>query len=212
MSGGGCEAVLLDFDGVLLDSEPIHRECWAEVLEPFGIDLTWELYASRCIGVADRVMIEFLAELAQPPVDPEVLWAQYGVKREKFRARTHGNPPYPEGLKRFLASLGRYKLAVVTSSGRCEVEPLLEAGGLAAFFHTAVYREDVARHKPAPDPYTLAAQRLGVRSALVVEDSDAGEASGRAAGFEVLRVAGAHETISRVTERLGLNLSGKSCA
>jgi beta-phosphoglucomutase len=46
----------------------------------------------------------------------------------------------------------------------------------------------VTQHKPAPEPYLLAAQRLGVTSALVLEDSDAGIASGRAAGFDVLPI------------------------
>jgi HAD superfamily hydrolase (TIGR01509 family) len=46
----------------------------------------------------------------------------------------------------------------------------------------------VRQLKPAPDPYLLAMKKLGARTALVVEDSDAGEASGRAAGLDVLRV------------------------
>jgi HAD superfamily hydrolase (TIGR01509 family) len=60
----------------------------------------------------------------------------------------------------------------------------------------------VKRHKPAPDPYLLAAERLGVTSALVLEDSGAGIASGRAAGFEVLAVAQPSEMPDLLRRRL----------
>ncbi len=64
--------------------------------------------------------------------------------------------------------------------------------------------EEVERLKPAPDPYLLAARKLGVDRALVVEDSDAGEQSGRAAGFDVVRVRSASEVPSRVRAALGM--------
>ncbi len=200
--GGRYEAVLFDFDGVLLDSEPIHCDCWREVLEPFGIRLDWDFYSRHCIGVSDRAMLELLGSCADPPVSADLLWSQYGAKKERFRARTFASPPFPAGLPEFLDSLVGYRLAVVSSSSRSEVEPLLEAGGLLPRFHAAVYGEDVSRHKPAPEPYLLAARLLGVTTALVVEDSDAGEASGGAAGFDVLRVPSAGETAGRVRDLL----------
>ena len=81
-------------------------------------------------------------------------------------------------------------------------DPLLIAGGLRRHFQTIVGGEDVAHHKPAPDPYLLAARRLKSRTALVVEDSEAGIASGRAAGFEVLPVKHAAEVPELVRRRL----------
>jgi HAD superfamily hydrolase (TIGR01509 family) len=62
------------------------------------------------------------------------------------------------------------------------------SGGIRHHFDTIVGGGDVKRHKPAPDPYLLAAARLDVETAIVVEDSAPGIASGRAAGFEVLAV------------------------
>ena len=95
-------------------------------------------------------------------------------------------------------------MAVVTSSGRSEIEPLLEAGGLRRYFDTLVCARDAPRHKPAPDPYLLAAERLAARTALVVEDSEAGIASGRAAGFEVLEVRTPADVPRLVLDRLAL--------
>ena len=69
-----------------------------------------------------------------------------------------------------------------------EVQPVLEITGLWPVLDAFVCMSDVERLKPHPDPYLEAARRLGVTKALVVEDSDPGEASGVAAGFEVLRI------------------------
>ncbi len=196
------EAILFDFDGVLLDSEPIHFACWREVLLPLGIDMDWELYRAHCIGESDRATLEFLSARTEPPVPLERLWAEYERKNRLFLKRVIDNPPIPEANYRLLEKLSSYRLAVVSSSGRAEVEPVLRAANLTSFFPVIVCGDDVNRHKPDPEPYLLAAQRLGVRRALVVEDSDAGEASGRAAGFDVVRVDAAGRTAELVERRL----------
>ena len=183
------DAILFDFDGVLIDSEPVHWACWAEVLAPLGANLTWEWYRDNGIGIDDREMVRIIAAGCEPRREWEHLWERYPAKRELFRARMLEAPPFPAGLRGLLESLRpEYKMAVVTSSGRAEIEPMLEKAGLRPFFDTLVCARDTARHKPAPDPYLLAASRLGARRPLVVEDSEPGLASGRAAGFEVLAV------------------------
>jgi beta-phosphoglucomutase len=197
------EAILFDFDGVLLDSEPGHCACWAEVLAPVGVALEWEFYREHCIGVDDREMLRMLATRSDPPRDWGELWALYPAKKELFRARMAVSPLFEPSLDGFLGRLhGVYKLAVVSSSSTTEIAPILVAGGIRQHFDTLVGGEDVKHHKPAPDPYLLASERLGVRAALVVEDSEAGIASGRAAGFEVLAVKGPADLQERVLRRL----------
>jgi beta-phosphoglucomutase-like phosphatase (HAD superfamily) len=85
-------------------------------------------------------------------------------------------------------SLTDYRLGLVTSSGRLEVEPVIERAGIGDCFSTMVFGEDVGNHKPSPEPYLLAASRLDAKRPLVVEDSAAGIASAQAAGFTVIRV------------------------
>ena len=197
------EAILFDFDGVLLDSEPVHYACWAEVLSPLGVAVEWEYYREYGVGVDDREMLRTVAARSDPPRDWEELWAQYPAKKKLFQARMAQLPPFDPSLDGFLGELhGAYKLAVVTSSATTEIAPILAAGGIRHHFDTLVGGEDVQHHKPAPEPYLLAAQRLGVRAALVVEDSEPGVASGRAAGFEVLAVKGPADLRQRVLERL----------
>jgi HAD superfamily hydrolase (TIGR01509 family) len=199
------EAVLFDFDGVLADTEPIHCGCWAEILVPYGIELDWDTYVQRCVGVSDRDMLAFLGSRANPPVEAERLFAEYTRKKELFRERTRQQSPVPEPTRALVRDLsGAYRLAVVSSSGRQEIEPLIEAAGIRDCFATLVCGDDVTRFKPDPQPYLMAGQRLGVARALVVEDSDAGCASGRAAGFDVLRIGSAMEMAASVREYLRL--------
>jgi beta-phosphoglucomutase len=197
------EAIFFDFDGVLLDTEPVHCACWAQVLAPMGLTLTWEYYRNFCIGIDDREMLRNMAGQAKPPRDWDSLWALYPAKKAHFQARM-ARPQFDPALVQLLARLdGPYQLAVVSSSSTAEIEPLLIAGGIRRHFDTIVGGESVKRQKPAPEPYLLAAERLGVRTALVLEDSAAGIASGRAAGFEVLAVKHPTEVPELVLQRLG---------
>jgi beta-phosphoglucomutase len=198
----GYEAILFDFDGVLVDSEPLHYECWVEVVGRFGLPLSWDEYRARCIGVSDRAMIQALCDIRGRPDLFDGIWALYPEKQRIFRERIVENVPMPEATRQLLASLGGLKLAVVSSSGRTEVEPPLAAAGVAARFATMVCGGDVRQLKPSPEPYLLAASRLSVSRALVVEDSDAGCASGRAAGFDVVRVDRADRTAELVRAKL----------
>jgi HAD superfamily hydrolase (TIGR01509 family) len=171
---------------VLVDSEPLHSACWAEVLAPFGPALEWDYYREHYIGLDDRDMIRDIAGRAG--LQWETLWAQYPKKKELFSRRMQ-HPPFHPQLGKLLESLHReYRLAVVSSSARSEIEPPLEAGGLRQYFEAMVTGGDAPRHKPAPDPYLMAARLVSSKSPLVVEDSEPGIASGRAAGFEVLAV------------------------
>jgi len=198
------DAILFDFDGVLVDSEPVHWACWAEVLAPADVILEWEFYRDYCIGIDDREMLRMLAGRSSPRCDWESLWTRYPAKKELFRRRMSADPPFPPGTATLLDRLRtEYRLAVVSSSSTEEIEPMLAAGGLRHLFDTVVGGNQVKRQKPAPEPYLLAAERLGVRTALVVEDSEAGLAAGCAAGFSVLRVGHPEEVPKLLLERLG---------
>jgi beta-phosphoglucomutase len=187
------DAILFDFDGVLIDSEPVHCACWAEVLAPMGVTLDWDFYRTKCIGIDDREMLQMMATQSNPPCDWQTLWTGYGAKKRLFRSRMVDNPPFPPEIGRLL----------VSSSGLDEIEPLMEAAGLRGYFETVVGGNEVKRLKPAPEPYLLAVERLGVTTALVIEDSAAGAEAGRAAGFEVIRVTHPDDVAGLVLRRLG---------
>ena len=197
MSGpekGSPDSLLFDFDGVLADTERAHHLAWNSVLEPHGIQFTWEQYVKECIGIADAMVAERLglpAEICER-------------KRARFRRALEETPPFlPETVALLRELSGRIRMAVVSSSFHSEVRPPLERSGLLACFEMVVCGDDVQRLKPAPDLYLLAVERLGVRAPLVIEDSEAGATAGAAAGLEVLRVASVEEMPQRVRGRLG---------
>lgn len=199
------DAILFDFDGVLIDSEPVHWACWAEVLKPLGVILDWDFYREQCIGIDDKEMLRMMATQSNPPRDWERLWQEYPAKRDLFRDRMIAAPPFHADLRPLLDELqGRYKTAVVTSSARGEIEPLLEVAGLRHYFDIMVCAKEAAAHKPAPDPYLLAAKQLDAHAPLVVEDSPAGLASARAAGFDVIEVRSVADVPGLVRARLGI--------
>jgi HAD superfamily hydrolase (TIGR01509 family) len=183
------DSILFDFDGVLADTEPVHYRAWQQILAPFGIHLDWAYYVGSCIGRSDKDMVATLCDLASGRVIFDAVWARYDAKKALFRELSGADPPFDPEVVAFVRSLApHYKLAVVTSSGRTEVEPLLELAGLSASFAAGVFGREAGALKPDPAPYRLAAQRLAAEHPLVVEDSDAGVESGKAAGFEVIRV------------------------
>jgi len=198
------QAVLFDFDGVLVDSEPIHYECWREVLLPLGIHLDWTYYHSHFIGISDRKMAAELAAMAVPELSVDTVYAQYPRKTELLRDRMHHRLPIAPGIVDLLRNLNGYRVGVVSSSVRDEVEPVLEKGGLLSYLAVTICGGDVTKLKPDPEPYRKAAGLLNVDRVLVVEDSEAGVASGLAAGFDVLRIPKPEQTAELVRARLQL--------
>jgi beta-phosphoglucomutase len=204
------DSILFDFDGVLADSEGVHFACWTEILKPLGIPLSWEIYCEQCIGITDRDMIEVLCRQKDPPHDFNDLYSQYPRKKAIFRAKAIAEPPIPQSTRDFLRTLSPLKLAVVTSSGRAEVEPVLGSAGIREYFEVLVTGDDVSHRKPHPEPYLLAASLLGASRPLVVEDSEPGVRSGRAAGFDVLHLRDPHALAENVRSRLmGSDSTGK---
>jgi HAD superfamily hydrolase (TIGR01509 family) len=196
---GRYQAILFDFDGVLADSEPIHFACWREVLLPHGIDMQWDAYCAHCVGVSDRDMIHGFSAAAGREVRFEELWGEYPRKQELFAERMQAADVFLPDTLDLIRSLSAYRLAVVSSSKRSEIEPPLVGAAIRDCFELLVCgTEEVERLKPAPDPYLHAARKLGVEHPLVIEDSDAGERSGRAAGFDVLRIRSPREVASKV--------------
>ena len=177
------DALLFDFDGVLADTERIHHLSWSTVLKPYGIQFSWDDYVKQCVGVADPIVAQRL-EL------PDAA-AAVARKQDLFRSTLVDHPPFLEETLALVRELTQnHRLGVVSSSYRREVEPPLIRAGIRDLFEIVVCGNDVERLKPAPDPYLLAAMKLGVSRPLVIEDSDSGVAAGQAAGFEVLRVSG----------------------
>jgi beta-phosphoglucomutase len=200
------DAILFDFDGVLIDSEPIHFLCWREVMSRLGVTLDWETYDSRIRGHSATRLVDMLCALRDPPLAHEEVSAYYQFKNDRFRDHVLAAPGnlMSSAVRDLLDELRGRKLAVVSSARQGHVYAILDALGLRDRFHTLVSREDVESLKPSPEPYLTAARLMGVEKPLVVEDSEAGAASGRAAGFNVLFITDYFSMPALVRQELGL--------
>lgn len=196
------EAILFDFDGVLIDSEPLHFACWKELTAPFGISMDWETYNARLRGHSGNGLLEIMRHMVDPPVPLESIAAIYPVKNDLFRSRVLEIDVMSDEVKQLLHWLADYRKAIVSSARQSHVTAILDRIGMRPRFDTIVCRDDVQAVKPAPEPYLTAAARLDVKRALVVEDSEAGAESGRAAGFDVLFVRSYAEMPALLLDRL----------
>jgi beta-phosphoglucomutase len=196
-------AILLDFDGVLADTEPLHWQCWNGVLREAGLEVSWEDYKRHCVGISDRDFLARLGALANPPRTVDELLPFYPLKKKLFAEMATRGGLISQEWKDLLARLEPGRLAVVTSSSRQEIEPILRAEGVLERFGAAVYGDEVHRLKPDPEPYRTAMERLGAKRALALEDSAAGLESARRAGCDVIEVREPAEAPRLLRRRLG---------
>jgi len=182
------DGLLFDFDGVIADTEPLHWRCWSSALARYGFALDWLAYCAHCRGVAPSRMRRALAALTDVVDQIPDLEEQYAACKESSFALLKDHPPVCVETISLLQGLRGFRIGLVTTAARAVVEPVLAATGILEVFAVAVYGEDVQRHKPAPDAYTLARKRLGARRTLVFEDTEVGAASAKAAGLEVVLV------------------------
>ena len=196
------DALIFDFDGVIADTDSLYWRSWAEGLETRGITFTWEQYCEIGRGVHDARMLESLRQLVGNPALLSGLEEDNAVRKQRMRDLCISQPPIHEKTIEMLHSLKGYRLGLVTSSSRSDVEPVLRAAGIYQCFDAFVFGEDVEHHKPSPDPYLLLGRRMGIATGLVFEDSDAGITSARLAGFTVVLISEPEELSQIVCREL----------
>jgi HAD superfamily hydrolase (TIGR01509 family) len=194
------KALVFDYDGVLADTERLHWKSWADLLLPYDVRLTWEEYCRFGLGVADEQMIGSILKRA-PHLPADTLLLQNLERRQTVCKWSLAEIPIPQETIELLTTLNGYRIGLVTSSERAEVEPILRAAAIYEKFDAFVFGEDVAAHKPSPDPYLLIAKNLAVSTGIAFEDSESGLLSARAAGFEAVRIEQPKE-LAQVVVRL----------
>ncbi|NCF67765.1 MAG: HAD-IA family hydrolase [Chloroflexi bacterium] len=181
-------AIVLDMDGLMVDTEPLSRRAWAQVLATYGHDLDDAVYNS-IIGYRFDESANMIIETYDLPVKMDTLARQKADILAKIRAS--GVPVMP-GLFDLHAAINQRALpwGVATSSPRHHAQEILQQIGLEDSCQIIVGGDEVSRGKPAPDIYLLAAERLGVPSSrcLALEDSAPGCRSALAAGMMVVAI------------------------
>ncbi|TDC66025.1 HAD family hydrolase [Micromonospora sp. KC207] len=184
---GRVDLVIFDCDGVLVDSEPIVGRVLADRMRQLGIQITDQECASAFAGLDQAAAARLIADRLGSAVPPGWFDALTVAVDAALRAEVAPVPGIVPVLQQLRVPF------CVASNGRPEKVALtLGACGLAAYFEGRIFTAaEVARGKPAPDLFLLAASRMGVPPArcVVVEDSESGVAAARSAGMRVLRYA-----------------------
>jgi HAD superfamily hydrolase (TIGR01509 family) len=180
--------VLFDLDGVLVSTEELKARAHAETVAELGGRLDPGYY-SQVMGKSHYLAAKAFSEAGGIRFEPE----RYA---ERFRAAygrqlNEGVEAMPGALSLVAGLRARgYRLAVVSSSLRWMMDIVLARTELEGRFDAEISGDDVSAEKPAPDPYYEALEKLGLPPgrAVVIEDTESGIASARAAGVRVIAV------------------------
>ncbi len=184
----GAAAVIFDFDNVIVDSEPFHYRAYSEVFA--GKDHTidreeyWVEWTSKGGGAEGEIRRYGLdLDPADIRAEKDPVYSSFCVNGEI--------PLFPEAVRivELFRSSG-LRTAIASGSYSHDVKALLDAHHIAHLFETVVGKDDSGKIKPFPEPYLLAAERLGLEPDMcfAIEDAEKGVLSAHEAGMKVIVV------------------------
>ena len=184
----GAEAVVFDFDNVIVDSEPFHYRAYDGVFAGKGHTIDreeyWVEWTSKGGGAEGEINRHGL------DLDPADIRSEKDPVYSSY-CRNGEIPLFPEAVKiiRLFRSSG-LRTAIASGSYSHDVIALLEAHNITRLFETVVGKDDSGRIKPFPEPYLLAAERLGLEPGrcFAIEDAEKGVISAHEAGMKVIVV------------------------
>jgi mannitol-1-/sugar-/sorbitol-6-/2-deoxyglucose-6-phosphatase len=181
-------AVIFDLDGVLADSEPWWNQIDAKLLAEYGVSYRGE-YHRNVLGVSYPLAVEFYKNAFHISASVQELMRRRGeIATDFFSNRVDLFPSAKVTLEQLRDM--KLPLAVATSSVSASARPLLDRTGIRNLFTVVVTGDEVHQGKPHPDIYLRAAKKLGIspEACLVIEDSLAGMAAGKAANMRVAAI------------------------
>ncbi len=214
-------AVIFDFNGVILNDEPLHFSSMRDAVAELGIAISREEYWKRYLPFDDVTCLEAICHDSQVNLSPARRQQTLERKALLYQRLIQSQYPLFPGVARFIRSLaGRYPLALASGARRDEIENTLHATGLMPYFRVIVGAEDFTRGKPNPESYLLALERLNDHlnnhnppimpgECVVIEDSIGGVQGARTAGMACLAVSNtypaesllaAHRVVSSLEE------------
>jgi beta-phosphoglucomutase len=180
-------AIVFDFNGTLSDDEPLMCEIFRELFAERGRPLSAQEYFDELAGLSDPEIVRTWLGDDHPDVD-EVIAERVSRYRT---AAGDGSTIHDHVREAVRYAAERVPLAICSGAARAEIEPVVQAAGLAGCFRVIVSSDDVVRGKPDPEGYLKALRLLGdPRDGLVFEDTEAGIASAKSAGLHVIAKRG----------------------
>ncbi|MEK7854606.1 MAG: HAD family phosphatase [Acidobacteriota bacterium] len=194
------KAILMDFNGVVIDDESIQHDVYRELFKADGIDVTDDTYYSR-LGMDDKTFVASILDEAGKPSGIDRVLELTTAKTQRWRERVSSEMPLFPGIENFIRKMANeFAVGLVSMSKREEIDFVLEKAGLTECFSVIVSAEEVARCKPDPECYRKGFEQIDLvrisqghlpmthSECLVIEDSPAGVAAGKSADLQVLGV------------------------
>jgi len=191
--------ILFDFNGVLIDDEPLHFDLFRQVLGEEGVELDEETYYREYVGFDDASGFRHALPQAGPVTLARLCARKATYYRERIRSERY---PFFAGAVDLVrqAAASDHVLGIVSGALRSEIEPALRQAGIEKLFKVVVAAEDVERSKPDPEGYQrgvhelnsqppLPARLFHPHEILAIEDTPAGLEAARGAGLATLGVA-----------------------
>jgi len=196
-------AIIFDFNGILVDDEPIHFELFQKVLKEEGISISQKDYYARYLGMDDRGCFKAAYQDQERKLDEPSLAGLVQRKGRYYRETIEKRIVVFPGVKQLLPDLSsRFPLAIASGALRSEIEMILQTIGLKKYIKAIVSAEDVSEGKPNPEIFLKALALLNQQNAggqpilpsqcLVVEDSKEGILGACHAGIKCLAVTNSH--------------------
>jgi beta-phosphoglucomutase len=196
-------ALIFDFNGIIIDDEPIHFELFQQVLAEEGISLTQSDYYARYLGYDDRGAFTAAYRADGRPLDGRQLAQLVARKAVYYQNAIRNKVTIFPGVRTLLGALApTFPLAIASGALRHEIEAILTTAGLLSYFPVIVSAEDVKAGKPEPEIFLKAlallnaqvsdGRPIGAADCLVIEDSKEGVHGARRAGMKCLAVTNSH--------------------
>lgn len=196
-------AVIFDFNGIIVDDEPIHFQLFQRVLGEEGIILTEEAYYARYLGFDDRGAFEAGFQENHRPLHADKLAQLIERKAVYYQQAIRNHVAIFPGVKGLINDLApSLPLAVASGALRNEIETILTTIGVKDAFRVIVSAEDVTHGKPQPEIFLKALAGLNTQrgagptilpaECVVIEDSKEGIKGARRAGMKCLAVTNSH--------------------
>jgi beta-phosphoglucomutase len=195
------QAIVLDFDGVIANSEPLHLTAFQQMLAERGIELTAEDYFAHYLGYDDVGLVQALARDRRIPMTDREMTSLVARKGVILQTLLHdGNVLFPGAVDFIRTAAARVPIAIASGALRHEIVEIVEGAGVANLFATIVASGDTPESKPSPAPYRLAFERLrqhtgrslDPRKCVAVEDSRWGLESAHGAGLRCVGVTNSY--------------------
>lgn len=191
-------ALIFDMDGVIVDSNPVHREAWVAYNRRFGIETTEAMHQRMYGKRNDQIVLDFYGAT----LTPEQVFRHGADKEALYREMMKPLLPgaFVPGLASFIERHNDLAIGLGTNAEPPNVKFILEESGLGHYFRAIVDGHQVKNAKPAPDIYLEVARRLNVspEHCIVFEDSFSGVTAALAAGMRVVGVRTTHRQFEGV--------------